>query len=477
MGISSPGIGSGLDVQSIVTQLVALDKQPLQQLQVTASALTSDISAYGQLKSQIANLQTQAANLADPTSWQNMAVSSSNSSAITGTATSAAAPTSFSMQVSQLATAQSAGSSAFATGSSVGTGTLNIQLGTWGTASGGSATFSPGTSPQVSIDITSDDNTLAKVAAKINAANAGVNATVLHDASGDRLLMRSSATGAAAGFRIQAVDDDGNNTDSAGLSSLAFDPQNATSGMALTQAAQDTLATINGVSVSSGNNAFANTVDGLTLTASQVTTAPVTVTISSDTTAANTNINNFISSYNALNSALSTMTSYNAATKTAGTLQGDSTAVGLQNALRQLVGSMGPAGGAFSRLSDIGVQFQADGSLQADPTKLSAAMTNPSALKAFFATSGTNASSNGFATRINSFAAGLLDPDGAIASKTNSLQTQLKSNATDQNTVNTRADAHQTALLAQYSALDSQLAQLTALNTYITQQVAAWNKA
>ena len=84
--------------------------------------------------------------------------------------------------------------------------------------------------------------------------------------------------------------------------------------MALTQAAQDTLATINGVSVSSGNNAFANTVDGLTLTASQVTTAPVTVTISSDTTAANTNINNFISSYNALNSALSTMTSYNAAT-------------------------------------------------------------------------------------------------------------------------------------------------------------------
>jgi flagellar hook-associated protein 2 len=481
MGISSPGIGSGLDVQSIVSQLVALDKQPLQQLQVKASGLNSQISAYGQLQSQIANLQTQAANLASAASWETMAVSSSNSSAIVGTATSAAAPTSFSMEVSQLARAQSAGSVVFATGSSVGTGVLKIQLGTWDkgeftSASDGTAVFSPGASSEVSINITAADDTLAKVAAKINATNAGVNATVLHDASGDRLLMRSSTTGAASGFRIQAVDDDGNNIDGAGLSRLAFDPENATAGLALTQTAQDTLATINGVSVASANTTFSNAIDGLTLTATQVTTAPVNVTVSRDTTSARANITAFISSYNALNNALSTMTGYNASTKTAGTLQGDSTAVGLQTALRQLVGSLGPGGGAFSRLSDIGVQFQTDGTLKADDTKLNAAMTNPDALKTFFAADNTGTASDGLATRINDFASGLLDPSGIFTTKTKSLQDAVKRNSDEQTTVNTRADQHQTQLLAQYSRLDSNLSQLTALNTYITQQVAMWNK-
>lgn len=469
--ISSPGIGSGLDIQGIVSKLVALDTAPLQQLQVKASALNSQISAYGQLQSQISNLQAQAANLGNSASWDTMAVASSNSGAITGTATSAAASTSFSMEVSQLAAAQSAGSGVFSTGSSIGTGTLKIQLGSWGNGS-----FSPGASSEVSIDITAAEDSLSKVAAKINAANAGVNATVLHDASGDRLLMRSSATGVASGFRIQAADDDGNNTDGAGLSRLAFDPQNAPSSMALTQAAQDTLAKINGVDVSSSNTTFANTIDGLTLTATQVTTSPVEVTISRDTTGARANINAFVASYNALNNALSAMTSYNAANKTAGTLQGDSTAVNMQAALRRLVGGAGPVGGAFSRLSDIGVQFQADGTLTTDNTKLDAAMTQPDALKTFFAASAEGTASDGLATRLNDFTTGMLSVDGVFATKTKSLQAAVKRNSNDQDTVNTRANQHQTQLLKQYNQLDTDLGKLTALSTYITQQVAMWNK-
>ena len=109
MGISSPGIGSGLDIQGIVAKLVALEKQPLQQLQVRASGLSARLSAYGQLKSQIANLQDQAAKLASSSSWETMTLSSSNSSAVVGTATAAAAPTAFSMEVRQLARAQSVG--------------------------------------------------------------------------------------------------------------------------------------------------------------------------------------------------------------------------------------------------------------------------------------------------------------------------------------------------------------------------------
>lgn len=484
MGISSLGIGSGgLDTRSIVDKLVALEQRPLQQLQVKASGLNARLSAYGQLKSQISNLQDQAAKLAAASNWEAMSVTSSNAGAIVGTATSVAAVTAFSMEVSQLAKAQSAGSAVFAAGSPVGTGVLKIQLGTWTKGdfspdvADGIAEFAPGAGSEVSIDITAADDTLAKVAAKINAANAGVSATVLRDASGERLLVRSSATGEASGFRIQAVDDDTNNTDDAGLSRLAFDPQNATAGLALTQVAQDTKATINGVAVASSNTTFADAIEGITLTVAQVTTAPVEVSIKRDTAGARSSITNFVESYNALSNALATMTRYNPADKSAGTLQGDSTAVNLQAALRQLVGGMGAPGSEFGRLSDIGVQFQADGTLKVDATQLDAAMAKPDALKAFFSADEVGTTSDGMALRIKDFAAGMLGSDGVFDTKTKSIQGAVKRNTEDQERVAERASRLETRLLAQYTRLDTNLGKLNALNSYISQQVSQWNKS
>lgn len=483
MGISSLGIGSGgLDTRSIVDKLVALEQRPLQQLQVKASGLNARLSAYGQLKSQVANLQDQAAKLAAAANWEAMSVTSSNSGAIVGTATSAAPTTAFSMEVSQLAKAQSAGSAVFATGSPVGTGALKIQLGSWSkgdftpSVADGVAEFAPGEGGEVPIDITVEDDTLAKVAAKINAAKAGVTATVLRDASGERLLVRSSATGEASGFRIQAVDDDANNVDGAGLSRLAFDPQNATAGLTLTQAAQDTKATINGVEVASKNTTFADAVEGVTLTVAQVTTGPVEISIKRDTAGARSSITSFVESYNALSNALATMTRYNPADKTAGTLQGDSTAVSLQAALRQLVGGMGSAGPEFGRLSDIGVQFQADGTLKVDSTKLDAAMAKPDALKAFFSADEAGTASDGMALRIKDFATGMLDSEGVFATKTKSIQSAVKRNTEDQERVAERASRLETRLLAQYTRLDTNLGKLNALNSYVSQQVSQWNK-
>lgn len=482
MGISSLGIGSGgLDTRSIVDSLVALEKRPLQQLQVKAAGLNARLSAYGQLKSQIANLQDQATKLATPATWEAMSVTSSNSGAIVGTATSAAATTSFSMQVSQLAKAQSAGSGVFTTGSAVGAGTLKIQLGTWGKgdftpeAADGTAKFSPGAGSEVDIVVTAED-TLAQVAAKINGAKAGVTATVLRDASGERLLLRSSATGEASGFRIQALDDDGNHTDSNGLSRLAFDPENATAGMGLTQAAQNTKATVNGVEVTSSNTTFADAIEGVTLTVAQVTITPVEVSIKRDTAGARSSITAFVESYNALSNALAAMTRYNPADKSAGTLQGDSTAVSLQAALRQLVGGMGAAGSEFGRLSDLGVQFQSDGTLKVDNTKLDVALTKPDALKSFFSADEPGTASDGMAVRIKDFAAGMLGSDGVFATTSKSIEGAVKRNIADQDRVLQRADKMETRLLAQYSRLDVNLNSLNALNSYVSQQVAQWNK-
>lgn len=473
MAISSTGIGSGLDVKSIVSQLVALENRPLAGLQTTAASLNAKVSAFGQLQSQIANLQDQASKLASASTWGAMSVSSSNAAAVTGVATDKVSAGGFNVEVSQLARAQSAGSQVFAAGSAVGTGTLKIQLGGWSKDGANQDVFAAGAGAEVSIDITAADDTLAKVAAKINAGNAGVTATVLRDASGERLLMRSNETGEAQGFRIQATE----NASAPGLARLAFDPANSPVGMGLTEAALDAKATINGVPISSKNNTLSGAIEGLTLTLSQVTTGPVNVGVKSDTAGARTAIKNFVESYNALSSAMGSMTSYDSKTKTAGTLQGDSTAVNLQSALRRLVSGTGAADSGFSRLSDIGVQFQADGTLKIDDTKLDAALAKPAALKTFFSADPEGTASDGMAVRIKEFAAGMLGANGLFATKTKSLEGFVKRNADQQQKVGERAASVEARLLAQYARLDATMGKLDALNSYVSQQVSQWNKS
>jgi len=482
MAISSAGIGSGLDVKSIVSQLVALEQKPLSQLQVKSSSLTAKLSAYGQLQSQMANLQDMASKLATASNWDAMSVSSSNA-AISGTATTAAAATAFSVQVSQMAQAQMAGSAPLApAGSPVGAGTLRIELGSWSTS--GPATFTKGTAAAVSVAVGATD-TLSQIADKINVAGAGVTATVLKDDAGERLLMRSSATGEASAFRVQALAEpvapatEGVAiTDGTGLGRLAFDPANATGGLALTQPALNTKATINGVPVSSQSNTL-EAIAGVKLTVSKTTTdtGPVEVSIKRDTAAAKTSINNFAASFNAISDALSEMTKYDAATKRGGTLQGDSTAVGLQAALRRLVGGSGPAGTAVGRLSDLGVEFQKDGTLKVDATKLDEALNKPDDVQTFFTADNGSNDTNGLALRLKDFAAGLLNSNGTLSTRSSALKSASERNTKEQERISDRISRTQARLEAQYSRLDASMGKLTALSNYVNQQVTQWNNS
>ena len=463
--LSSPGIGSGLDVNGIVTKLVALERQPLTRLQQTASDLQARFSAVGQIKSQVSNLSDQLTRLADLTGWGGMTLNSSNSAAVSGSATSSAVPGTFSVNVTQLAKAQSAGSTPVAVDSVVGTGNLTIGIGTW---SGNVFTAKAGTTP-VTVAITAADNTMSKIAAKINAANAGVTATVLRDATGERLLVRSSATGADAGFRVQA--------DNASLTIVTYDPAAGAGGMSLTQAGLNTNATINGVAVSSATSTLTGTIPGLTLQLNQVTTTPVDVTVATDVASIKSNINAFVSSYNALSNGLAEMTRYDPVKKTAGTLQGDPTAVNLLSAMRRLVGGSGPVGNAYGRLSDLGIQFQSDGTLSVNATKLDTALgNNLAAVRDFFTATGASAATQGIAVQIKSFAQGILASGGTLTSKSDSLQKMIARNSDDQTRVSNHASQVEAQLRAQYSRLDTQLGSLSALNSYVAQQVTTWNK-
>jgi flagellar hook-associated protein 2 len=474
--ISSAGIGSGLDVTSIINGLMAVEKKPLTELQTKATSIQTTISAFGEVKSALATFRDAAGALALPSTWNATTGTSSDSTAVTVSTTSSAATGNYAVQVQSLAAAQSTVSGTFASSSAlVGAGTLHIDLGSWN--SGQTAFTAKSGSTGVDVTVTATD-TLATLAAKINTAGAGIAASVVNDASGSRLVFSSSTTGTDNAFRVTAVDSDGTNTDATGLSALAFDPAGGTTTTTRTQAAANAAATVNGLAVTSATNSLSNVLDGLTLNLTKVTTTPVQVTVAQDKDGITKAVQGFVDAYNALSSLLSTDLKYDSSTKVAGPLQADSGAVSLQRQLRNLVSSPSGASSVFTTLSQVGLEVQTDGTLKLNSTKLTSAMANPAELKKLFTNVDTTTAANsGIANRLRAFGNSMLGADGLVTSRIKGLNTKLTSNQKDQDKLSLRLDATQARLQAQYSALDTKMASISTLSTYITQQIANWNKS
>ena len=478
--ISSTGIGSGLDVDKIVTQLVALEKKPLKTLEVKAASAKEQISAFGKVQSQFAALTDVATRISAVSAWGARTASSSNPATASITVAATSAATSISLDVDALAQQQSVSSGQLTAGAVVGAGTLTLRLGSW---SGAGASFAPvAGSTDVEISISATDK-VVDIAAKINAAGAGVVATAFNDGTKDRLLLRSTATGAAAGFRLQSAD--------AALAGLVFDPENKPGvGMAgagiPVQYGQDAKARINGLAVTSASNTLTDNLPGVTIKLTATTTtgygtgsevrAPITLSISEDVIPAVKNVQDFVTAYNALNKNLTELTRYDAATKTAGLFQGDSSILGLQSVLRNMLGSVSGSG-VYKRLSEVGLQMQLDGSLTIDTPKLSKAANNGTSLQELFTTNNGNALSNGFGLKFGDLGRGVLASGGSIVSKASALKGLLDRNTKEQTKLNDNIARVEARLKRQYSTLDTQMGKLTALSAYVAQQVTTWNKS
>src|SRR3989344_4700378 len=428
--ISSPGVGTnGLDVKSIISQLDTLKLQ--------AATVNTKISAFGQIKSLVSTLQDAAGKLTSVTGWNGVATTSSDSKFVSATAVGGTLPTTFSVEVQSLAKAQATASAALLpVGGALGSGTLRLELGKWSVAP---ASFTPGSGQPVDITISASDK-LSDVASKINGANAGVTASVLSDASGERLLLRSKSTGEEFGFRLSVMEDGDT------------DPQSA-------------------------GNTDATGLSRLVNRATVTPAAPINIPGSKDTSAIQSNIDGFVKAYNAINQLLQDATKYDAATKSAGLLQGDSTAVALQNSLRNAIQSVTTGGGAFQRLADIGITQQLGGDLAVDSSKLTKALSeNPDDVKNLFRNTGGGAA-DGIAVQLKALTTNLLSNDGFFKSKDATLQLSLKRNSQDQTRVNEKVEAFEKRITQRYNALDTQLSSLNGLNAYISQQVTAWNKS
>ena len=449
MAISSAGIGSGLDVAKIVEQMVAAEKVPLKKLEYKAEGIQTQISTYGEIKSLTSKLGDIVSKLTRDSAWNGVSISSSNPT-LSGTMTGIAATGTYNIKVTHLAQAQTtalggAGGIALAKDQAMGAvGTIKLKMG----------------AVEKDISVSSSD-TLTKIATKINEAEMGIQASVVTDVDGkERLMLRSKETGTDKAFTVD----------------LSAAP--TVLGQNTTQNAQNAKVELNGLVVESSANTFANTIPGMSFTVSEVTSTAATLNVKADTEAMKKNIQEFVDTYNELNDLLTQSTKYVEESKTAGVLQGDSATVSLQNSLRMLTQGISGSTGGLTRLAEIGIQMQEGGKLSTDTTKLDKALTNLEGLKGLFANKADAlGQGGGIAVNFKNFTDKLLSFDGTLNTKTDSLERTLKSNSAEQTKVNTRADTLEKRLYAQYSALDTKMASLNALNAYVSQMVTTWNKA
>ena len=476
--ITSTGVGSGLDVESIVTQLMAVERRPLSLLESEKSSLNAKISSFGKIQSQLAELRDKASALASPTLWKQTVGTSSDDTAVSVTAGTEAVAGSYAVSVSGLAAAQTAVSSAFASSSSqLNEGTLTIDVGTW-TGSPTPTGFTASVAPPISVPIIAGETSLEAIRDKINAANSGVTASIINDAGGARLAIRSKATGLESAFRIRVSEtvDDGNAA--TGLSALSYDPAGGAAQLTRTTAAANATARINGIDISSASNTLTNVVDGLSLTLKKVTGAQtVDLTVVSDTESVKKAVQEFATAFNALAGHLQNETKYNADAKKASTLQGDRTAVSLQGQLRALLNESFTGSSAFSRLSDIGLVMKSDGTLETKSAKLDAALGNLPELKKLFGATGNTTAETGFMERYRALADRLLGTDGAIDSRTKGLQASVTRNSRRQDAVQQRLEETEARLRKQYQSLDTNMAKLGGLSNYVNQMVNSLNRS
>jgi flagellar hook-associated protein 2 len=474
--ISSAGIGSGLDINGIISQLMALERKPLDALNTEESTVKSQLSTFGKLQDYTATMRDRAAALTSLTLWGRTTGLSADPSAVKISTGSGAATGSYAVAVQALAAGQTVSSRAFtsSTTPAFGAGTLTIELGSW-TGTPTISGFAPKAgATAVTVTIGAEDDTLAEVRDKINAANASVTATIINDASGARLAIRSKDTGAENAFRITASEtaDDGVATD--GLSALAFSRLGSWP-MSLNQTARNAEATVNGIAITSTSNKLANVADGVTLELLKATTGAIDVNVAPDTEAVRTAVTDFAKAFNDLAGFIREQTKYDEAAKKGGPLQGDRAAVGLQNQLRAILNVESSASSAFKRLSDIGLVMKTDGTLETKTSALENGLANLTELRKLFAADEPSSAASGFMTRFKRLGDAALGTDGTFEARNASLKDRISRLDKRQEQMQNRLEQTEKRLRAQYQALDTNMARLSGLSGYVGAQLQALN--
>ncbi|MBL4817211.1 MAG: flagellar filament capping protein FliD [Shewanella sp.] len=348
MALTSVGLGSGLDINGIVSALVKSESDPkVAKFDVQEGAISAEISALGTLKSSLSEFQDSLKFLADPESFDSNSISLSTKDYLTATIDETAVNGSYSLKVDQLAVSQKVGSAAV---TALDTGTLNFAVG----------------GENFDVEVTAED-TLESLVAKINNSedNVGVTATIVTSDAGAQLVLTSNETGTANNITVTAID--------TGAGTVLAD----TFAMSELQTAKDSIIYIDGLKLTSSSNKIEGAISGVTLELKDADIdKTTTLKVEKDTKSLKSGIESFVKAFNALSKTLADLTSYDAETKKAAVLQGDALPRSIQSQLRGALSSVYATESGSLSLAALGITTQRDGSLAIDDDVLDAALSD-----------------------------------------------------------------------------------------------------
>lgn len=332
------GVGSTIDVNSLVTQLMQVEQQPLTAMAKKEASYQSQLSAYGSLKGSLSTFQSALSALSDPTQFSAISATPADTTLASASASTSALAGNYSFNVTSLAQSQKLQSSApFASMSTVlGSGSLSLAFGSYSNDTPPSFTLNSD-KPTKTINIADGQNTLSGVRDAINAANVGVSANIINDGiTGNRLVITSNDSGVANALRISVSDSSGAPiTSNTGLSALAYDPSTAVTNMRVGIAAKNAEMTIDGVLISKSSNTITDAIQGVTV--NLLKTGTNTLTVARNLTSTQTAVQSFVTAYNNVNKTIS----------------------------------------GLSVLSEIGISLQANGTLALNTAKLNSVLNDP----------------------------------------------------------------------------------------------------
>ena len=438
--LSTPGIGSGLDINGIITQLMIIERQPLARLGVQQVEAEAQVSAFGKLKSSVSLLRSAMTELSDPAKFRYFKATTGNDEVLTGSADADAAKGSYSLEVVRIAeNHRLAGSTFFADTDTTligGAGeTLTITVGS------------------TSFVVASGNKTLAGIRDAINgaSANPGVTASILHDDSGYRLTLSADDTGSTHAISVAY-----SAADPFALQSLNAD-RDGSGGF--TAADLDAVMVVeNSFTVTRSGNAVDDVIDGITLNLAGAGTT--TLKVARDDAKIGGSVQQFIGVYNDVVKTIAEMRGSVLKSERGALLS-------LEAQFRAILNSGADGSTQFSFLSELGVTTGLDGRLSLNNTVFNAALTSDAdGVAALF----TDPDS-GWAARFGSLAGSLLDAGGMLDNREQSLKARIDDLKDARRNLEFRLTQREAALLKQYSALDTLVAQLNTTSSYLSTQL------
>lgn len=451
---------STIDTGALVTQLVNATRGPRESAITSKQSLNS--TRVSALASAMSALDTFSAALTETLSSSSYkGQPASNDPTIVAVSTlPGGTPQGLPAQieVQKLAAAQVLESPILATATTaVGQGTLTLT-----TASGAKT---------ITIDATNDS--LSGLAAAINASGSGVTASVVTDNRGARLILKG-ATGAANAFTLTK-----GATDTADVNLQRFTWDGAAGGMTSDQIAEDSVVYIDGIRHQNNSNTLDTALPYLRIDLNKAAPGTkVTLATNQPTSSMKDLLSEFVTAFNTLKSALNSATSISSDGKTAGALAGDAGVRDMVNKLSKLTTTALATTGTYKTLSDIGVKTNQDGTLALDGTLFDKAFAaDPTGIAQMIAPTTSTVSTPGLAKIVTDLKTTLEGTSGALAASKSKYDKLAADYTAQMDKLDKQMTDYETQLSAVYSAMGTKLAALKATQTYLTNQIDAWNNA